>query len=56
MLWEGDRGGLGDEVPGEEGHVHPRLTLGHAVAHGGYAAGNLGTVAELRQGALMMSG
>ena len=49
VVGEGNRGGLGDEIPGEEGHVHPRLALGHAVAHGGHTAGDLGAVAQLGQ-------
>ncbi|MNG87160.1 hypothetical protein D3C79_459580 [compost metagenome] len=49
VVGEGNRGGLGDEIPGEQGHVHPRLALGHAVAHGGHAAGDLGAVAESGQ-------
>ncbi len=49
VVGERQRGRLGDQVAGEQGHVHPRLPLGHAVAHGGHTAGHLGAVAQLGQ-------
>ncbi|CSC35697.1 Uncharacterised protein [Vibrio cholerae] len=40
-------GRLRNQITGKQRHIHPRLTLGHAIAHGGYATGDLRGMAVL---------
>ena len=56
VVGQGDGGGHGDHVAGEQRQLHARLALGDAVAHGRYAAGHLGGGAGLAGGVLDMSG
>ena len=42
VVGEGDGGGKGNNIAAKKGEVHAVLALGNAVAHGRYAAGDLG--------------
>lgn len=47
-----DRSRHGDDVAAEQRKVHARLALGHAIAHGGHATGDLGGRADRAGGVL----
>ena len=50
------RGGHGNHFPAGDGQLHARLTLGHAVARGRHATGELADRADLAQGLLDLLG
>ncbi|CSB09764.1 Uncharacterised protein [Vibrio cholerae] len=47
IVTKGECGRLRNQITGKQRHIHPRLTLGHAIAHGGYATGDLCGMAVL---------
>ncbi|MNM86412.1 hypothetical protein D3C81_985630 [compost metagenome] len=49
-------GGHGDHFAAGDGQLHARLTLGHAIAHGRHATGELADRADLAQGLLDLLG
>ncbi|MNO75928.1 hypothetical protein D3C76_669910 [compost metagenome] len=56
VVRQGHGGGHGDHFTAGDGQLHARLALGHAVAHGRHATGELADRADLAQGLLDLLG